>query len=137
MSAKNFKIQKMTPAIGAEISGINLMGTVSGDLLEAVYEALIEHQVIFSRNHPITPAGHKAFAESFGEPEPPHSVYPHLEGHENIVLLSNSPDNPPDTDGWHTDLTFRQDPPFASFLMARKVPEIWRRHPMALSHSSL
>ena len=124
MSAKNFKIQKMTPAIGAKISGIDLMEMVSDDLLDAVYEALIEHQVIFFRNQPITPAGHKAFAESFGEPEPPHPVYPHLEGHENIVLLSNGPDNPPDTNGWHTDHTFRQEPPFASFLMARKVPEI-------------
>ena len=37
----------MTPAIGAEISGIDLMETVSDDLLDAVYEALIEHQVIF------------------------------------------------------------------------------------------
>ena len=53
MSAKNFKIQKITPAIGAEISGIDLMETVSDDLLDAVYEALIEHQVIFSRNQPI------------------------------------------------------------------------------------
>ena len=48
MSTKNFKIQKLTPAIGAGISGIDLMETVSDELLEAVYEALIEHQVIFS-----------------------------------------------------------------------------------------
>ena len=48
MSAKNLKIQKMTPTIGEEISGIDLMETVSDELLEAVYEALIEHQVIFS-----------------------------------------------------------------------------------------
>ena len=48
MSAKNFKIQKMTPAIGADISGIDLVETISDDLLDAVYEALIEHQVIFS-----------------------------------------------------------------------------------------
>ena len=41
MSAKNFKIQKITQAIGAEISGIDLMETVSDDLLDAVYEALI------------------------------------------------------------------------------------------------
>ena len=58
MSAKNFKIKKITLAIGAEISGIDLMETVSDDLLDAVYEALIEYQVIFFRNQPITPAGH-------------------------------------------------------------------------------
>ena len=81
MSAKNFKIQKMTSAIGAEISGIDLMETVCDELLEAVYEALIENQMIFFRNQPITPAGHKPFAESLGEPEPSHSVYPHQEGH--------------------------------------------------------
>jgi taurine dioxygenase len=37
-------------------------------------------------------------------------------------MLANDANNPPDTDGWHTDLTFRQDPPFASILVARDVP---------------
>ncbi|MEE9587420.1 MAG: TauD/TfdA family dioxygenase, partial [Hyphomicrobiaceae bacterium] len=31
--------------------------------------------------------------------------------------------NPPDTDGWYADLTFKQSPPFASVLVAREVPE--------------
>jgi len=38
-------------------------------------------------------------------------------------LLKNGPDNPPDTNDWHTDLTFRQEPPFASVLSAKMVPE--------------
>ncbi|MFT7532686.1 MAG: taurine dioxygenase, partial [Gammaproteobacteria bacterium] len=54
---------------------------------------------------------------------PVHPVYPHLENYENIVVLRNGPDNPPDTDGWHTDVTYNENPPFASFLVAREVPE--------------
>jgi taurine dioxygenase len=84
-----------------------------------IYQLLIEHQVIFFRNQPISPQNHLALACAFGEPEGVHPVYPHVEGFSNIVLLKNGPDNSPDTNDWHTDLTIRQEPPFASVLSAQ------------------
>ena len=41
---------------------------------------------------------------------------------EQIVVLENDKDNPPDTNSWHTDLTFKSEQPFASILVARRVP---------------
>ena len=67
---------------------------------------------------------HLEFAKSFGELDSPHPIYPHVDGYENIVLLENSPDTPPDTNSWHTDLTFKQEQPFASVLIARHVPSV-------------
>jgi taurine dioxygenase len=91
---------------------------------DAVYQALIDHCVIFFRDQDIDPAHHLAFARSFGEIDQPHPVYAHVEGYEAIVKLANDANNPPDTDAWHTDLTFKQDPAFASILVAREVPEV-------------
>ena len=51
-------------------------------------------------------------------------MYPHVKDYKNIVLLENDENNPPDTNSWHTDLTFKINQPFASVLVARAVPDI-------------
>ncbi len=123
MTDTSIRIRKLTPAIGAEISGVDLNKGLSQAALDQIYQALIDHLVIFFRDQELAPAHHLAFARTFGEPEPPHPVYPHVDDFENIVLLANDVNTPPDTDGWHTDVTFRPNPPFASILCAREVPE--------------
>jgi taurine dioxygenase len=116
------KIEPLTPTIGAEISGVDLNGGLDQAAQDAVYDALIEHLVIFFRDQDVTPQAQLRFAECFGEIDRPHHIYPHVEGHERVVLLKNGPDTPPDTNEWHTDLTFYAEPPFASILSAREVP---------------
>lgn len=117
------QIEKITPAIGAEISAVDLNHLTDSDA-DAIYEALTAHHVIFFRDQDITPAAHVALARTFGEMEPPHPIYPHREGFPNIMVLENDGDNPPDTDGWHTDVTYKPNPPFASLLVARTVPPV-------------
>ena len=117
-------ITKLTGHIGAEISGVDLGKPLTPAVEVAVYQALIDHCVIFFRDQDIDPAHHLAFARGFGEIDQPHPVYAHVEGYEAIVKLANDANNPPDTDAWHTDLTFKQDPAFASILVAREVPEV-------------
>lgn len=124
MSSVDLRIEPITPAIGAEITGIDLTSPLASAACEAIYAALLEHHVIFFRDQPLSPASHLALAQSFGDLDGPHPVYPHVDDFENIMKLENGPDNPPDTDGWHTDLTFKQDPPFASILWAKKIPPV-------------
>lgn len=122
MGKTAFNIQKLTPAIGAEISDIDLNDRMEPAIEDALYQALIENLVIFFRGQDITPERHTAFARSFGTLDKPHPVYAHYPGHENIVVLANNAGNPADTNEWHTDVTFQQEPPFASILVARDVP---------------
>ena len=116
------QIERLTPNIGAEVTGVDLSAPLSQSTLDEIYAALIEHLVIFFRDQQISPQNHLDLARSFGEPEPPHPIYPHVDGFENVMILENDADNPPDTDGWHTDVTYKDDPPFASILWAKKVP---------------
>ena len=118
------KIEAITPSIGAEISGVSLNKDLNEDICDQIYNALIKHQVIFFRDQDLSPESHLKLAKSFGEPEPPHPVYPHVDGYESIVLLKNDKDDIPNTTDWHKDLTFRANPPFASILHGIKIPNV-------------
>ena len=116
------QIKKLTPNIGAEIFGKNIFENLSLKVCDAIYDSLIENKVIFFRNQLITSEQHISLAKSFGDIEPPHPVYPHVDQYPEIVLLENDKNNPPDTDVWHTDLSFKPNPPFASILYSKEIP---------------
>ena len=117
-------IEPLTPSIGAVLSAVDLTGPDAGSTHDEIYQALMQHLVIFMRGVDISPQQHLQFAQSFGELDEPHLLYPHLEGFPNIVKLENDADRPPDTNSWHTDLTFKAVQPFASILVARQVPDV-------------
>ena len=117
-------VDPLTPAIGATISGFDFSKPIADSVYEEIYQALIKHLVIFIHGTDIDPKSHLAFAQNFGELDEPHLHYPHVEGYENIVLLENDSNTPPDTNSWHTDLTFKTVQPFASILIARQVPKV-------------
>ncbi len=117
------KVQKLTPAIGAELRDIDLRELTDKAARVQIYEALIEHQVIFITGREISPAIHLSLAQSLGEPQLPNPLYPRHPDSEHIMILRSGAGNPPDTGGWHTDMTYRQNPPFACLLIAREVPD--------------
>ena len=119
---RKYNLFQITPTIGAEISDIDLSNTLTQDQLDQIYQDLIDYHVIFFREQNISPQNHITLAKSFGEIEPPHPIYPHVKDFPEIVLLENDSDHPPDTDVWHTDVTFKSDPAFASILYSKIIP---------------
>ena len=69
-------VEKLTPIIGAEISGVDLSGALSNRTMDEIHRALAENLVIFFRDQHITPQQHLAFGRKFGElhfhPAAPH-----------------------------------------------------------------
>src|SRR3954451_22543828 len=74
-------VEKLTPIIGAEISGVDIGKLVSDDSrshpqMDAIHHALAENLVIFFRDQHISPDQHLAFGRKFGElhihPAAPH-----------------------------------------------------------------
>lgn len=115
-------ITPLTPSIGAEISDIDLNEPLTAPVIEEIYEALVTHLVVFFRKQDLTPSAHVQFSAQFGTLDKPHPIYPQVEGFPEIVKLENNKDIPPDNNEWHADLTFCQNPPFASILHAVNVP---------------
>jgi len=124
MDIAMLKVEAITPSIGAEISGVFLNKDLNSATVEKIYSALIKHQVIFFRDQDISPENHLKLAESLGDIDPGHPVYPHVEGYQSIVLLKNDAHTTPDTNDWHKDLTFKANPPFASILHGVSVPRV-------------
>jgi taurine dioxygenase len=114
----------LTPTIGAELSGLDFSKPISQADYDAVYDALIEYEVIFFRDQELTPAAHLDLARSFGEPEPPHPIYPYVAGYPQVMLLDRGPEAPPDNDQWHVDVSFKEDPPFASIIYSKQIPPL-------------
>ena len=119
----SLQIKKLTPTIGAQIKGLNLSAQLDQATMDQIYQALIEHLVIYFPQQELSAESHLSFAETFGIIDQPHSIYPHVGGLKQVVLLENDGNRPPDTNDWHTDLTFKKNPPFASILQAKVIPE--------------
>lgn len=116
-------IDPLTPTIGAEISDINLSQPMDSTTQDRIYDALMKHLVLFFRGQDMSPESQYAFATSFGTPAAKHPIYPHVPDFDRVVVLENDGNRPPDTDDWHTDLTFQSNPPFISVLHAIEVPK--------------
>ncbi len=58
MKTNNMAIRKLTPTIGAEISGVDLSMPLSNEDFEKVHEALLDNLVIFFRDQNLTPEQH-------------------------------------------------------------------------------
>ena len=113
--------KRLTPAIGALISGINLCEPLSPAQCSDLLALLVENHVLFFENQPLTPRQHRDLAANFG-PLHVHPVYPHDPEVEEIIVLDTNVKNPPDSDTWHTDVPFIECPPMGSLLSARVIP---------------
>ena len=115
-------IRPCNSVIGAEVGGVDL-ADLTEDEFAAVDQALLDHQVLFFRDQPLTDDQHLAFAARFGEP----SIFPVakvLGGDTRLQYIEDTADSPPDADGWHTDVTWIAEPPQLAVLSARVIPEV-------------
>ncbi len=111
------------PTFAAEIRGVDFTQPVSDAVARTIHRALMQHKVIFFRDAVMTPEAHVAFGKLFGELTI-HPFVPHLEHLPEVIVLDNHADNPVfSTDVWHSDETFRSDPPMGSILRCIRIPE--------------
>ncbi len=115
------QIQTLGPAIGALVRGVTLAQPLSDATRDDLLAALLQHQVLFFENQPITPAQQRALAARFGDLHI-HPIYPHVDDVPEIIVLDTSTANLPDNDNWHTDVTFIETPPLGALLSAKQLP---------------
>ncbi|HUZ74124.1 MAG TPA: TauD/TfdA family dioxygenase [Stellaceae bacterium] len=107
--------------------GVDFSRPIDPTTAAAVYDARVEHKVVYFRDVNITPEQHVAFGRLFGELTVPPFV-PHLDGYPEILVLDNHKDNPVfTTDVWHSDETFRATPPMGPILRCIRT-RVGRRH---------
>lgn len=114
-------ITPLTPAIGAVVQGIDLTRDITEPQRRAIEQALLDHQVIFWRDQPITPVQQARFAQQFGELHI-HPIYPSVPEQREVLVLDTAVTDVRDNAIWHTDVTFLPNPAMGAVLSAKQVP---------------
>jgi taurine dioxygenase len=115
------EVTRVARALGALVTGVDLSRELSQSEVDRLGQLLVEHQVLFFRDQPITPQAQARFAARFGSLHV-HPIYPVLPDLPEIMLIDTHPGFLPDNDNWHTDVTFSQTPPLAGILAAKRLP---------------
>jgi len=125
------EVVRISPAIGAEIRGIDLSHTMDDTTFERTRQAWLDHLVLRFRNQTLDNAALVRFTSRFGELEiaPLFQGRRYVEEFPEVMIISNVR-----VDGreigslgnseafWHSDLNFVEEPPAGSFLYAHVVP---------------
>jgi alpha-ketoglutarate-dependent taurine dioxygenase len=122
-------VRPLSPALDAEISGIDLRDPISDAIKQALLDAWHWHLVILIREQSLDEDAQVRFAETFGPPAKVSSGRKFSDKHPSIMLVSNiRADGKPIgalPDGemhFHTDQCHQEMPAKATMLYAIEVP---------------
>ena len=119
----NVNVQPISGALGALVSDIDLAENLGDNTREALYQAFLEHHVLFFRDQSLSPEQLRCAAGLFGEPD----LYPFIEGMpetpEVIEIIKNPTDERNFGGSWHSDTAYMPKPAKGTMLYAVEVPE--------------
>jgi taurine dioxygenase len=115
--------KRLTAAIGAEVTGLDLRRGVGGETAAVLRRALAEHQVLFFRDQPLEPEEQLRFAECFGPVMMPliDTASTNVAG---VTVLDQTAPKGQYTDRWHADSTNLPEPPLGAVLLAVQLPPV-------------
>jgi taurine dioxygenase len=110
--------------LGAEVSGVDLRWPLSAAAVAAISDALVSNELIIFRKQEITSENLMDFGRRFGDLTV-HPFSPNAATAPQLISFRNDETKPPfGTDVWHSDETFRAEPPMATVLCAKEVPAL-------------
>jgi taurine dioxygenase len=118
-------VDPLSSVLGARVEGL-VVDELDEAGREVLREAFDEHQVLFFPELDPNPAQHKALASVFGAPErhgdpKEDQRESYYADDDKLISIIDSKRNP--ANFWHTDATFREQPPGASCLAVKILPE--------------
>jgi alpha-ketoglutarate-dependent taurine dioxygenase len=123
-----FAVRPLSPALGAEIIGVDLGQEIDDRTFAQIREAWHEHLVILLRDQELSEEDQVRFAEKFGPPAVIHTKQ-FVRNHPAVMLISNIREDgkpigalPDGEMHFHTDQCHQERPAMASMLYAIEVP---------------
>ncbi len=116
-------VHKLTPAVGAEIGGVDISQPIGNHQMTEIHRALAENQAIFFRDQNLSIEQHLAFGHKFGEIQV-HPFAPHSAGHPEVMKVHADQDSSfvAGDETWHSDMSFESEPPMGSILQIKICP---------------
>ena len=120
--ALGWRVERMAGALGAVIHGVDLARPLSAAELGGVRRALLDQQVIFFRDQDLSVERLIELGGSFGSL----NIHPFVQGladYPQVISVVKEPQADWNFgEGWHSDLTFLQQPPLGTLLYALDTP---------------
>ncbi|WP_301599069.1 taurine dioxygenase [Pseudomonas nitroreducens] len=107
--------------MGAVVSGVRLADPLDDAAQRQIEQALLDHQVLFFRDQPLTPTQQANFAARFGDLHI-HPIYPSSPEQREVIVLDTAVTDVRDNAIWHTDVTFLETPALGAVLAAKQLP---------------
>ena len=121
---RHIEVTPVGSALGAEISGVDISAGVNDDQFGEIWQAFIDHSVIFFRDQDMSPDQHIAFAQRWGEINV-NRFFQAVETHPMIAEVRKEAHQKKNIGStWHTDHSYDQVPAMCSILYAREVPPV-------------
>jgi taurine dioxygenase len=117
------EVRPFAGALGATVHGVDLGADFSADKIAAIRAAFVEHQVLVFRDQDLSPEQQMRFGRAFGELDTHPFVVGNSEFPEIIDVVTEPDDILNFGGGWHTDVTFLEEPDLGSILYAVDVPQ--------------
>jgi len=115
-------VERIAGALGAEITGVDLTRPLTDALYSEIYQAFLEHQVIFFREQHMTPEQFLAFARRWGGIH----LHPYMKGLDDypeiLEVIKTETDTYAFGSSWHTDQMFAPKPAKCTMLLGREIP---------------
>ncbi len=115
-------IVRISGVLGAEVRGLDLADPIDAETVAAIRSAFVQHHVLVFPDQDLSPDQQVAFGKCFGELD----THPFVEGNvdnPDIVDVVTVPgDRANFGGGWHTDVTFLDEPDLGSILYAVELP---------------
>ena len=120
---KRITAERLSPCIGAEISGVDLKEPLDEETFDEIRRALLAYRVIFFRDQDISSEQHLAFAKRFGELEE-HPFISSDAPDAEVVRFDKDKESVGVENLWHSDVSWREIPSLGSVLRAHIVPDV-------------
>jgi taurine dioxygenase len=112
-------VRRLTSRIGAVVEGVDLSADRDDQTVEALRQALNEHQAIVFDGVRLDDAGQQRVASWFGDLTTAHPTVAAVPGTSNVLAVDSGTSK---ANAWHTDVTFVVNPPQLTTLRSIVVP---------------
>ncbi len=115
-------VEPISGTVGAVVRGVDLSGSLDQTTVAEIRRAFLAHHVLFFHDQDLNPETQIRFGRSFGDLD----THPFVDGMEEfpevIEIITEADDRFNFGGGWHSDVTFLEEPDLGSILYAIEVP---------------
>jgi taurine dioxygenase len=120
----SIEVSPVTPAIGAEVRGVDLSQALSEAQRSDIRDAFLRHLVLFFRDQKrLAPEEQIRFGRMFG-PLHIHPAAPHLDRFPEVMIIHTGKESTySNGQGWHSDVSCEVEPPLGTMLQVQHLPQ--------------